>query len=180
MQEYSDKEKVLIIFSICFLHFYSNFSYENSFTFEEFFNQNLINLCTRYNVYVKDLKQFKIFCYSFYYQLIKEIKNIDYSRFKNMYNFYNSSAWEEEKKLINEKDQEENISQDGSQICFLKIVKNYITKFNTYPQYQNLKTNLKKLVDKKILTPLVSTTERVVDMVLSVNFFNLDRNKQFE
>ncbi len=176
MQEYNDKEKVLIIFSICFLHFYSNFTYENSFTFEEFFNQNLINLCTRYNVYVKDMKQFKIFCYSFYYQLIKEIKNIDYIRLKNMYKFYNSFALEEEKKLIDEHEAEQaeqNFYQDSSQYCFLKIVKNYITKFN---KYQNLKTNFKKLVSKKILTPLVSTTERVVDMVLSVRHFNLDRN----
>ena len=167
MQEYNEKEKILIIFSICFLHFYSNFRYENTFTFEEYFNQNLINLCTKYNVYVKDLKQFKIFCYSFYYQIIKEIKNIDYGKFKNMYTYYNSSAIEEEKIIIGEKNQISDTSSSNTS-NFLKAFQNYIANFNSFDKYQNLKSNLKKIVNKKIITPLVSTTERVVDMVLSV------------
>lgn len=178
MHEYNEREKILIIFSICFLHFYSNFGYESTFSFEEYFNQNLINLCTKYNVYVIDMKQFKIFCYSFYYTLIKEIKTIDYKKFKNLYSFYNYNALEEEKSLLGEESHQgiENTKSSN----FFKNMKSYLTKSNTLDRYNNIKSNLKKIVNQRILTPLVSTTERVVDMVLSVKFFNLDRCQYFE
>jgi hypothetical protein len=181
MGDYSEKEKILIIFTICYLHFYTNFTYENNFSFEDYFNQNLINLCTKYNVFVKDIKQFKIFCYSFYYQLIKEIKNTNYAQMKNLYIFYNSSALEEEKIILGENyNQKEGdklfqgLYNNQEKPCYtpnilsLSYVKNYVQNFNTIDKYKNLKSNLQKIVNKKIMTPLVSTTERVVDMVLSV------------
>ncbi len=181
MQEYNEKEKILIIFTICFLHFYTNFTYENTFSFEDYFNQNLINLCTKYNVFVIDIKQFKIFCYSFYYQLIKEIKNVNYAHFKNMYAYYNPSALEEEKIILGENFISNNnfknyfrnepikdVTGGPNTNKFLWYFKNYVNTSYTSEKYQNLKTNLQKIVNKKIMTPLISTTERVVDMVLSV------------
>ena len=170
MQEYTEREKILIIFTICFLHFYNNFSYESNFTFEDYFNQNLIKQCTRYNVFLKDIKQFKIFTYSFYYQLIKEIKNLNYNYYKSMYHFYNPSALEQEKNILRQV--EANKPNVGSNLSNMMVFfKNYITIFNQPSNYQNLKTNLQKIVNRKIMTPLVSTTERVVDMVLSVKYF---------
>jgi hypothetical protein len=186
MGDYTEKEKILMIFSICYLHFYSNFTYENTFTFEDYFNQNLINLCTKFNVFVKDIKQFKIFCYSFYYQLIKEIKNANYARIKNLYLFYNASALEDEKLILGENFNQGNFitqtqgemnqrARKNSEILnnsdpnILSYFKNYVHTFNTHDKYKNLKSNLQKIVNKKIMTPLISTTERVVDMVLSVS-----------
>jgi hypothetical protein len=166
MQDYGEKEQILIIFTICFLHFYSNFSYDSNFTFEDYFNQNLINLCTRYKVYIKDIKQFKIFCYSFYYQLIKELKNIDYARFKKLYIYYNPAVLEEEK-LIPEFKKDENFNS-ANNIC--NLFKGYLNYFSKLEKnnIDEFKTNIQHLVNKKIVTPLISTTERVVDMVLSV------------
>jgi len=167
MGDYTEKEKILIIFTICYLHFYTNFSYENNFSFEDYFNQNLINLCTKYNVFVKDIKQFKIFCYSFYYQLIKEIKNTNYSEIKNLYFFYNLSSLQEEKIILGENFYQK--EGENSNILSLSCVRNYVKNFSTIDKYKNIKFNLQKIVNKKIMTPLVSTTERVVDMVLSVS-----------
>ena len=107
MEEHTEREKILIIFTICFLHYYNNFSYGSHLTFEDYFNHNLINVCSRYNVFVTDIKQFKIFCYSFYYHLIKEIKNVNYVTYKNMYNFYNPSALEAEKNIMKQADFED-------------------------------------------------------------------------
>lgn len=170
LQPYSDKEKIMIIFTICYLHFYMNFTFENTFTFEEYFNQNLINLCTKYNVYVKDIKQFKIFCYSYYYQLIKDIKNLNYTKFKQMYTYFSPLALEEEKIYLSIN----NISKDKinstlSGSNFLLNLKSYIKNFISGEKYKKIKSNLKNIVNQKVLTPLISTTERVVDMVLSVN-----------
>jgi hypothetical protein len=165
----NEKEKILIIFSICFLHFYANFSYECNFSFEDYYNQNLINLCTKYNVFIKDMKQFKIFCYSFYYQLIKEIKVINYEGFKKIYTYYNPSSLEEEKMILAEESSQGKIRSGN----VLEIFKSYVQNISNRLNYDDFKTNIQKIVNRKIMTPLISTTERVVDMVLSVKFINI-------
>ena len=166
LQPCSDKEKIMIIFTTCYLHFYTNFTFENTFSFDEYFNQNLINLCTKYNVYIKDIKQFKIFCYSYYYQLIKEIKNLNYPKFKQMYEYFSPLALDIYcNKLSNEN---EKISSRLSFLNNLKSLKSYITNVISGDKYKKIMRNI---VNNKIFTPLISTTERVVDMVLSVNIF---------
>jgi disulfide oxidoreductase YuzD len=87
-----------------------------------------------------------------------------------MYHFYNPSALEQEKNILRQV--EANKPNVGSNLSNMMVFfKNYITIFNQPSNYQNLKTNLQKIVNRKIMTPLVSTTERVVDMVLSVKYF---------
>lgn len=156
----SEKDKILILFTICFLHFYTNFSYENNFKFEDFYTQDLVNLCTKFKVLIVDIKQFKIFCYSFYEQIIKEINKIDYNRLKLLYSFYNPDSLNNEN-LIMDNNQSKNILE----VCkffFMKLNPNLSgTCFNYY--------KLQNLVNNKFFKPLISTTERVVDMVLSVN-----------
>lgn len=84
--------------------------------------------------------------YSFYEQLIKEINKIDYNRIKLLYQYYNPSSLETQKNFM-EKNQQKN---------FFDLCKFY---------FQNLK--IQKLTNK-LFKPLISTTERVVDLVLSV------------
>ena len=163
-ENFSEKDKILIIFTICFLHFYTNFSYEGNFTFEDYFSQNLINLCTKYKVYVKNIKQFKIFCYSFYYQIIKELKNVNYLEFKKLYIFYNPSLLENEKIILDENLKD---SQENSGNCVKTFFKNYL---NYKIKINDIHLKLNEIVNKNLVTPLISTTERVVDMVLSVKF----------
>ena len=150
------------------MNFYQNFSYDSNFTFEEYYNQNLINLCTKYNIFIKDTKQFKIFCYSFYYQLIKELKNFDYKKFQLKYKYYNPDAIEEEKLILGNSN-EQNPNKDRNSI--ISSFKNYVNKIGSLNKlninYESIK-KFQKMVYMK-MTPLISTTERVVDMVLSVN-----------
>lgn len=152
-----EKEKILIMFTICYLHFYSNFTYENNFSFENYYTQDLINLCTMYNVQISDLKQFKIFCYSFYFQLVKELKNFDYSQYKELYTYYNKNT------IID--DEEESIPVKTNSLCYYK---NFLKKISNF---EDLKNNFQHMVTKKLVTPLISTTERVVDMIMSVKLF---------
>lgn len=146
----------MILFSICFLHFYINFSYENNFRFEDYYNQELVNLCTKYKVLIVDIKQFKIFCYSFYEQIIKEINKIDTYRLKNLYNYYNPDSLEEQKIFLGN-----NTSKNVFDLC-----KFYIKQLDPNNNLNYLK--LQNLMNNKLFKPLISTTERVVDMVLSV------------
>ena len=108
-----------------------------------------------------DIKQFKIFSYSFYEQIIKEINKIDYHKLKLLYNFYNPNSLAEEKLVIG----------NNKNKSILEILKSYFKKLNpntssccfNYYKIQNLMNN-------KVFKPLISTTERVVDMVLSVKY----------
>jgi hypothetical protein len=149
------------------LHFYTNFSYEGNFSFEDYFNQNLINLCTKYKVYVKNIKQFKIFCYSFYYQVIKELKNLNYAEFKKLYVFYNPSLLEYDRLIFEDcskKSEKDTINSDGNNIY--TFFKNYL---ENKMKLGNLHSErFQEILNRKLVTPLISTTERVVDMVLSV------------
>ena len=81
----TEKKKVLYCFSICFLHYYSIFSYNKCSSFDIFFNQNLINLCTLYQIKIENLNQFKVYCYSFYYQMINELNQLNYNSIINLY-----------------------------------------------------------------------------------------------
>lgn len=156
--EKNDKQKILIVFTICFLHFYSNFSYENCFSFEEYFNQNLINLCTKFKVYISDIKKFKIFCYSFYHEIIKQITNFKYEEYKFLYKFYNPVGFNNDKDYF---------FKECKKTRFIELFQNYF-KFLS----ESGKSFLPNLVDYNFFRPLISTTERVVDMVMSVINYN--------
>lgn len=177
------------------MHFYTHFTYDNTFSFDDYFNQNLINLCTKFGIFVKDLKQFKIYCYSFYYQLVKEIKNFNYVYYKQLYRYYSISALEEEKILqangrlgtdtvkakINDTDEDVNMTEsscsDKSNVdsdkakantinSIIELLKNYVKNIKNM-DLDRLKFGLTCKAQSMI--PLISTTERIVDMVLSVS-----------
>jgi hypothetical protein len=157
----SDERTMLLsIFTVCYLHFYSNFSYEETFTFDSYFTQGLVNLCSKYNIFINDMKKFKLFCYSFYCQIQKEIRTTNYSEIKRLYKYYNPRAETEF-----EGDILTNSLDFKSQI--VHKIKSYIN--NQIQYYEDVKYNFTEMVNKKIMTPLVSTTETIVNMVLAVD-----------
>jgi hypothetical protein len=160
-KQVDERTKLLSIFTICFLHFYSNFSYEDNFTFDNYFNQGLINLCSKYSVYITDMKKFKLFCYSFYCQIQKELRSLDYSEIKRLYKYYNPNITDKELE-----DGEGNIKNGDIKVQIVEGIKKYIN--NQIQYYDDMRYNLTDLVNKNIMTPLVSTTERIVNMVMSV------------
>ncbi len=150
--EKSERDKISILFTICFLHFYTNFSYENTFKFEDYYNQELINLCTKYKVLIVEIKQFKIFCYSFYEQIIKEIMEINYNEIKLLYNFYNPDSLKDQKSLMIN-----NQTKNILDICKSYLGKLYENRDNCVFNY----LNIKNLVNNKLFKPLISTTVRL-------------------
>jgi hypothetical protein len=143
----------LITFKIFFLHFYTNFSYENNFKFEDFYCQELINNFTKLKILIKEVKQFKIFSYFFYEQLIKEINKIDYKKIKFLYQYYNPNSLENQERIM-----DQNNSRNIFDAC-----KSYLKNLdkNNFLKIQNY-TN-------KIFKPIIITIERYIDLVLQVN-----------
>jgi hypothetical protein len=97
---------------------------------------------------------------------------VNYAEYRKYYRFYNPAALEEEK-LINNFSSTITPTQNTKD-SLLTIFKNYVINFNLISNLnyiQDFKTNIQRLVNRKIMKPLVSTTERVVDVVLSVTFY---------
>ncbi len=110
-------------------------------------------MCTQYRAVILDQRKFKIFCYSFYHQLLKEIRSCDYSMAKSLYKFYNPYIDNEESSSI------------------AQLFDKYISK----SLLDDVKFNLKEMMNKNIMIPLVSTSERIVNMVMSVIHNNIAR-----
>ena len=89
---------------------------------------------------------------------------MNYLEFKKLYIFYNPSLLENEKFILDEnaKDSQKNLGN-----CVKIFFKNYL---NYKIKINDIHQKLNEIVNKNLVTPLISTTERVVDMVLSVNF----------
>ena len=117
----SDKEKVLMLFSICFLHYYTLFSYDKCPSFKLFFSQDLIDFCVSRGVVIDNMNQFKVYCYAFYHSICSELEQTDYNKVKAL-----------------------------------------------YMKTQNTNSFLNNVVNTSYIQPLVSTKERIVDLVYYV------------
>ena len=91
------------------------------------------------------------------------MKNYNFSSLKTCYKYYDKSILEEQNKLLEEM---KNFEPEEKN-------KNFIDKFKNYTKnklnIRNIRNDIHSLVTKKLMTPLISATERVVDMILSVN-----------
>ena len=159
----SENDKIVIIFTICYLHFYTN--YNENYTFEQFYTKELFNIFSRYNVFISNTQQFQVFCFAFFHQSIKETQNFDYKQLKKMYQYYDRTIIDEQNNLIEEVKKNDPHEKNKN---FINKLANY-TKSKLYIPF----------ITKKFFTPLISATERVVDIILSVIKFiiQMDENK---
>ena len=151
---------------MCFLQFYGNYSPNNKF--DNFYTQDLINHFSTLNAKITEEGQFKIFCFAFFQQISKEFIDCNYAENQSLFDLYNP-------RIVN--DMEMDIDSD---LKTLEIgsengrESDYKTKLmDIFKGYTKLISNKINNVKKQILTPLVSATERVVDMVLAVSYTNL-------
>ena len=101
------------------------------------------------------MKEFKLFCYSFYHNIIKEINNFKYEEVKLLYRYYNP------------------IYLNNNLFFENDVNKSFQNIFISYSQRINTNNNLSdhdysNILKNNLFKPLISTTERVVDMVMSV------------
>lgn len=120
----TEYQKTLTLFSTCFLHYYTKFSYTKCPTFNDFFTSDLMDLCKKFGITIVHSNQFKVYCYSFYYQMIKELNQLEYETLVKINGF-------------------------GLDVN------------------NNFSSQIKEVVDKKIIQAVVSAKERIIDMVYS-------------
>lgn len=86
-----ERDKLLTLFSVCYIQYYSSFQYETNNSFEQFYNTNLGKILNNFHIIVKDENIFKSFAYQFFLNMHEEINNKKdmYKRIKALFKNYN-------------------------------------------------------------------------------------------
>lgn len=142
----TEKDKVMTLFSVCYLHYYSCFAYDASNSFASYYNDEFFALCEKFRFVIKIHEVFKAFCYEFYNEMHLQIKKINYDQIQKMYQYYNSSIIEEQKTAF---------MSNNNPIDMLKKHLNKKKEGHTC-----------FLKNSKLLTHLIAAKERMIDMVL--------------
>ena len=76
----SERDKIMTIYSACFLNYYRKFLYDTNHEFEEFFDQSFLCLVKTFNVEIKNIDLFKALSFSFFSKMKEEIIKSDYEK----------------------------------------------------------------------------------------------------
>ena len=144
----SEKEQVLILYSACFLHYYSKFAYEISNSFEEFYTNEFNEVLKDFHISILNYDLFKKFSQTFYNKLKSVIlkSEIHYSDICKYYKYYNAQKIE----IKNPNSAFTPMNQNNP----IEILKQRLNQNNLMKQKKNL------------LTKMVSVKEHLVDVVL--------------
>lgn len=140
----SDKEKIMSVFSIMFMHYYSKYAYDLGISFEDFYTQDLVNMFNIKGISCYKVQDFQIFSYTFFYETVRILSKVNYKELKKKYMFYSDIPRIKKDSLINS-------FQD-----YITIIKNM---------------DLKNAVNtvKKCIKPLIATKEKIVEMIVKGN-----------
>ena len=102
----NEKEKIIILFSACLFIYYKKFRFNTDYPFDSYFDKEFILISKNiFKFEIKNNEIFKIFAFYYFSIVQKQIQALDYSKTKNLKNYYNYSAFgkaeEENKNIIN-------------------------------------------------------------------------------
>ena len=156
----SEREKVMVIYSACFLNYYKKFLYDINHTFEEFYDDDFMSLIkTTFKFEVTNLQLFKVFCLTFFEKMREEIKNLNYEKnIKPLKHTYNPKITQNNINVLNilfgtnSNDNNNSINNNNN--------------LNTINQINNEEGGIKQ----QAITYLVSAKERMVDLVFEMKY----------
>ena len=102
----NEKEKIIILFSACLFIYYKKFRFNTDYPFDSYFDKEFILISKNiFKFEIKNNEIFKIFAFYYFSIVQKQIQALDYSKIKNLKNYYNYSAFgkaeAENKNIIN-------------------------------------------------------------------------------
>ena len=158
----TEREKVMVLYSACFLNYYKKFLYDINHTFEEYYDDDFMSLIKyTFKFDIKNLQLFKVLCFTFFEKMKEEIKNLNYEeKIKPLKHTYNP-------KINNNKINTimnilfGNNNNDGNNNN--SIEENNINSIN---QINNEEGGIKQ----QAITYLVASKERMVDLVFEMKY----------
>lgn len=184
----NEMQKIMSVFSTMFISYYSKFSYRVAQDFNGYCTQEMINCFSNKGIFIADLIKFKMFAYSFFYEIVNQIKQVNYSDLEKLYSRYNPVITQRIKRECETK-LHSSMQIDGTAgkpeaRSLTDYVKSYIGGFETFNQFckfvasKNLqeKADVLKsdLMSWSCLKPIVATQERIINMVVDLNNIGFD------
>ena len=151
----SERDKIMTIYSACFLNYYRKFLYDTNHEFEEFFDQSFLCLVKTFNVEVKNIDLFKALSFSFFSKMKEEIIKTDYEKkIKPLKYVYNPK--------LNNKDN-------------AQIINALFTSENNNNLIINQNNNNVEgyKVKDKAISYVISAKEKIVDIIYEIKYRNL-------
>ena len=91
----NEKEKIIILFSACLFIYYKKFRFNTDCPFDSYFDNEFILISKNtFKFEIKNNEIFKIFAFYYFSIVQKQIQALDYTKIKNLKNYYNYSALE--------------------------------------------------------------------------------------
>ena len=158
----SEREKVMVIYSACFLNYYKKFLYDINHTFEEFYDDDFMSMIKNtFKFEITNLQLFKVFCMTFFEKMKEEIKNLNYEKnIKPLKHTYNPKIDNSNINVINilfGTNNNDNYHHNNSMND---------NNINTINQINNEEGGIKE----QAITYLVSAKERMVDLVFEMKY----------
>ena len=141
-KDLNEKEKIIILFSACLFIYYKKFRFNTNGSFDSYFDNDFILIAKNiFKFEIKNNEIFKIFAFYYFSIMQKQIQALDYTKIKNIKKYYNYSALEKK-----EEKEEENINMinGGTQ-------------------------NVNEGFQEQVLTFLISTKEKMLELVYTTN-----------
>ena len=120
----SEREKIMTLYSACFLNYFKKFLYDTNHKFEEFYDCNFFNLVKTFNVQIKNMEIFKVLSFCFFNKMKEEIIKLNYeSEIKPLKQTYNpkidlnfSSNNDNNINMENENNIKNTINEEGAKV----------------------------------------------------------------
>ena len=153
----SEKEKVMVLYSACFLNYYKKFCFDINHTFEEYYDDNfayLIKTVFKFDISNKQL--FRVFCFCFFDKMKEEIGNLNYESIKPLKLVYNPKLYNNNSNRVNNNKINSNSNIDNNN-------NNNINSINEMNVEESGGGG-------HILTYLISAKEKIVDLVFEMRY----------
>ena len=148
----SERDKIMTLYSACYLNYYRKFLYDTSHEFEEFYDQSFLCLIKTFNVEIKNKDLFKALSFCFFSKMKEEIIQSDYEKkIKPLKYIYNP-------KLNN---------KENSQII------NTLFSSNNNNNLMTIENNDGSKVKNKAINYVASAKEKIVDIIYEIKYRNL-------
>ena len=148
----SERDKIMTLYSACYLNYYRKFLYDTSHEFEEFYDQSFLYLIKTFNVEIKNIDLFKALSFCFFSKMKEEIIQSDYEKkIKPLKYIYNP-------KLNN---------KENSQII------NTLFSSNNNNNLMTIENNDGSKVKNKAINYVASAKEKIVDIIYEIKYRNL-------
>ena len=155
----SEKEKVMVLYSACFLNYYKKFCFDINHTFEEYYDDNFLYLIkTVFKFDISNKQLFRVFCFCFFDKMKEEIGNLNYEKIKPLKLAYNPTLYNNNLKMSNDNNLNSNSNSKTDNSKNINI--NSINQMDVEESGGG----------GHILTYLISAKEKIVDLVFEMRY----------